>query len=173
MEQIIAFVLGISVGLLVITLISLVRDVLKMKKETAKVGADLKDAFNRLEEIDHNFCKRLDDFYDSTHKDLQELNNELRKINQELESYLHQRIDEVIHHNEENFNSSMRRTDELNRYVDKRFDQTTSTLREYVDKRTDSIVDVLCTRMDIKFEEKPEYNRIENHDLERATMLKS
>jgi len=155
MEQIITFVLGISAGLLVITLIGLYRDVLKMKKDMAQTGADLQDTFKQLEEYDRNFNQRLDNFYDTTHRDLQQISDELTRINQELERYLNGRIDETIHHSEENFNSSMSRMDELNRYVDRRLDQTASNLREYVDKKADNVIDVLCTRMDIKFEEKP------------------
>jgi hypothetical protein len=74
-----------------------------------------------------------------------------------LKRYLEHRVEDSFQASHENFNESMRRMDEINRYVDKRLDQTTSALREYADKKADNIIDTLCTRMDIKFEEKESF----------------
>jgi prophage DNA circulation protein len=141
----------------VLTVIGLYRDMLKMKKEMAQTGADIRDSFKHLEEIDRNFNHQLDSFYNDTKNELKQLNNELLRINEELKRYLENRIEDSFQASRENFNESMRRMDEINRYVDKRLDQTTSTLREYVDKKADNIIDTLCTRMDIKFEEKESF----------------
>jgi hypothetical protein len=167
MEQIIAFVLGISAGLFVITLIGLYRDVLKMKKEMAQASADIQDAFKNLEEFDRIFNQRLEGFYESTHNDLLRINEDLRKIIEDLSKH------EETQRNKD-FSTLMEKNTEVAKYVDKRIDQTTSVTREYVDKRVENTVDVLCTRMDIKFEEKPEYKNIPvSGEIKTNELLKS
>jgi chromosome segregation ATPase len=150
MEQIIAFVLGITTGLLAIMLISSFIGMLKMRKQIEQ----LQNMNQGLDENIGNLNREIDDRFNDTHRSIEnswvEINQELNNINRELTSLvdsiqneLHRRIDEVKEEEHriryEDFNTVMKRIDELNRYVDSRFDKA---------------VDGLCTRMDTMFVQK-------------------
>lgn len=150
METTISFVLGIATGLLAIMLISSFIGMLKIRKQIEQI----QQTNQGLDENNRNLNREIDDKFNENQRTIEtswhEINQELSNINRELTSLIdsiqneiHRRIDEVKdeeHRNRyEDFNTVMKRIDELNRYVDSRFDKA---------------VDGLCTRMDTMFVQK-------------------
>jgi predicted Holliday junction resolvase-like endonuclease len=130
MEHILTFVLGVSVGSLIIILISLHRNLLKIKKEVAQSSADIQESYKRFDEFDRNINTRISKFYDDLYSDILQIKKDFKQNDKDL--------NELISN----------RSEDLTRYVDKRCDQTTSHLREFTEKQIEKTVEALCIRMD-------------------------
>jgi cell division protein FtsL len=130
MEHILTFVLGVSVGSLIIILISLHRNLLKIKKEVAQSSADIQESCKRFDEFDRNINTRISKFYDDLYSDILQIKKDFKQNDKDL--------NELISN----------RSEDLTRYVDKRCDQTTSHLREFTERQIEKTVEALCIRMD-------------------------
>jgi hypothetical protein len=168
MEQIIAFVLGITAGGLIITLISSAVAVLKMKKEIAELRKTNAQSDKELEDIHISFDRQFEmlernvhETHDHIMRDIRETSAEIHRtiemINNHMETMAQQEreetrkevnmlLDEIRKHADsegriryEDFNTLQKRIDELSRYTDSRFDKT---------------IDALSLRMDTMFVQK-------------------
>jgi len=150
MEQITAFVLGITVGLVAIMLASSYTGMLKIRKQIKQLQDTSQDHNDGFDHIHRIIDERFNDTHRSIEKTWVEINEELKTINRDLSSL----IEEL---NRELHNKIVEEAQDLNSLRHKDFNDLRGRLDDvnrYIDSRIDKAIDGLCTRMDTMFIQK-------------------
>ncbi len=122
METTIAFVLGITSGLLAIMLIGSFIGVLKMRKEVAGLKSDINSIYQTIGHVESGFIHRIDE-------DIRNRDTQISEFRRDVDN----RFEETYRVMGSNHSDVHHRIDEVGRYVDKRIDKTVDTLSQRMD----------------------------------------
>lgn len=129
MEQIITFVLGITAGGLIITLISFLATVLKIKKEVATLHKNADELSKRIDDVQTEVSRVEETAYKRIREDFRDLSCRIEEIDREILAHVNKR-------DQDDYNNLRALIEENSRYTDSRVDKT---------------IDTLCLRMDTMF----------------------
>jgi len=142
METTITFVLGALCGLFLLGMVYAFIGVLKMQKQIKIQHAEFDHLHKQLNNIADDTHRRITTNEERAHQRMDEMLRDLEQARQ----------DEVRRSNDD-YSNLRKLIDDLNRYVDKRVDNSTTTTVQYIDKKIENTVDVLCTRMDLNHDQ--------------------
>lgn len=144
METLQTFVLGALSGLFLIGIIYTFAEVLKIRKTIGKLKEDDQYLSRHLNNLDEHIHKLHEDLKKDVYSTITDLRRDIDNRSEE--------IDRIMGSNNSDVHQ---RIDEVHRYIDSRIDKATG---------------VLCQRMDMMFERKPEF---ENTPKAQEELLKS
>jgi hypothetical protein len=136
MEHILAFVLGILIGAVIISLIYSVLGVLKINKQLA-THKEYDDALSHnIDSVKDHLEKTIDDIKRDLRDEINHFNQELHKLEKgifkkfdETELSTDNTIGKVIEMLSDNINAVDTKTTDVKKYVDSRIDKLSSTAR--------------------------------------------
>jgi len=136
MEHILAFVLGILIGAVIISLIYSVLGVLKINKQLA-THKEYDDALSHnIDSVKDHLEKTIDDIKRDLRDEINHFNQELHKLEKgifkkfdETELSTDNTIGKIIEMLSDNINAVDTKTDGVKKYVDSRIDKLSSTAR--------------------------------------------
>lgn len=150
MDTTTTFVLGIAVGGLIITLVSLFAEMLKIKRQLDESQKSQREMKSLWEKSESHLMEGIRESNDSSFETRKEIMDEIREITSNIQktiAEINQELSRDIERGKEDtekssygyFNAAMKRIDDMSSYIDRRFDKA---------------IDAMCTRMDTMFVQK-------------------